>query len=235
MSEIWAWLLKYPQVLAGLITFTLGVLLQLVLRVFAAKPRLRWGQTSDTIFLVPITPAPAQNQIPTGAITAPPTEGDPLPAAPAQLPARPLTGVGSLPEHHVYRSRTIWLVNSGTAIAEDLEIAFNWAPQHLEWYPHLPLTVTRQPDARYILTIGRLNPKEGVTLSLLSLNQEHPLLMHVRCKGFQGKQIPFRAQQVFPWWIQGIVAILMFLGAYTVVSILVAVALAVTTGAIPTP
>lgn len=110
------------------------------------------------------------------------------------------------------------MVNSGTAIAEDVEVAFNWPPQHMEWFPHIPTTVTRQPDGRYILTIQRLNPKEGVTMALLSLNQEHPSLLHVRCKGFAGRMIAFRSQQIFPMWVNVLVALLMILGCYTIIS-----------------
>lgn len=216
MTNAGAWLLEYPQILAALVTFALGITLQLGLRVFAAKPRLRWGITSDTIFLVPMVPkAPAQ--LPDGAVAAPADEGATMPPAPAEAPP-PQTGVQALPPHEVYRSRTLWLVNSGTAIAEEVEVAFNWQPQHMEWYPHIPTTVTRQPDGRHILTISRLNPKEGVTFSLLSLNQEHPNLLHVRCKGFGGKPLAFRSQQIFPLWVNVLVATLMFLGAYTVVN-----------------
>jgi hypothetical protein len=174
--------------------------------------------------MVPAAPSPA----PTGAVSPPEAEANVVPNPPAQVPAPAQSGVMSLPPHDTYRSRTIWSVNNGTAIAEDVEIAFNWPPQHLEWYPHLPTTVTRQPDGRYILTISRLNPREGVNFALLSLNQDHPSLLHVRCKGFAGKQIPFRSQQVFPMWINGMVLILMVLGAYTIISWIVAVALAFT-------
>lgn len=227
LDQLVNWLLEYPEILAALVTFGLAVAWQLATRVFAAKPKLRWGLTSDTVFLVPLTPEP-QPALPAGAAAAPADEAE-TPPPRAQVPDQPAAtqptgGIQALPPHAAYRARNLWLVNTGSAAAEDVELAFNWPPQHMEWYPHLPTTVTRQPDGRHILTISRLNPKEGVNFSLLSLNQEHPGLMHVRCKGHGAKRIEFRRQQIFPLWLNLLVGGLMLLGVYTIVSIIIAVA-----------
>lgn len=192
------------------------------MRIFAAKPRIRWGLTSDTVFLVPLLPA-LQSDLPTGAV-APPDGNATTPQLPVPVTTR-AAGIEAMPPHAAYRARNIWLVNSGSAPAEDVELAFNWPPQHVEWYPHIPTGVTKQPDGRHIVTISRLNPKEGVNFSLLSLNQEHPDLLHVRCKGFGGKSIRFRSQQIFPMWVNLLVGALMLLGAYTVISFATSVAL----------
>jgi hypothetical protein len=204
MAQALAWLLEYPQVLAALLTFGLGLILQVALQVFAAKPRLRWGITSDTVFLVPST----DHQV-----------------VPVATDEPSLTDPALIARHEVYRSRTIWLENSGTAIAEEVELAFNWRPQHIEWFPHIPTTVVRQPDNRYILTVSRLNPKEGINFSLLSLNEEHPNLMHVRCKGYPGKPLAFKSQQIYPRWFNFFVGTLLLLGAYTVINLVTSLTL----------
>lgn len=226
-SEIWEWVLKNPAVLAALITFILGVGWQLATRVFAAKPRIRWGLTSDTVFLVPRHPqsgSPVSVPVPAGAAAAPAQQATPPPASthpPVAASVLPAVIQTLPPPTDAYRARNIWLFNSGKAVAEDVELAFNWQPQHMEWYPHLPTSVKFQPDARYILTISRLNPKEGVNFSLLSLNQIHPDLMHVRCKGFSGKRIELRSQPVASLWITVPLAMLVLFGIYTLVKFVI--------------
>lgn len=194
-SAAFAFLVANPAILAALLTFVLTVSWQLVTRVFAPQPKLIWGVTRDSTLLVPWTP--------------PPSEHDPVPA-PRTL------------AHHV---RSIWLWNGGRGMAEDVELLFNWRPPHMERFPQLKAEETTFPDNRFLLTLERVNPREGINFNLLSAGPELPLLIHVRCKGFPATEVTFINQRRFPNWINAIVAALMLLGLAAALYLLIIVVL----------
>lgn len=187
MQEFWDFLVKYPPVFAALITITFTMTWQIVTKVLAAKPRVRWGDTNHNHFLVPYTP--------------PATEENPTPQAATNS----------------FRTLNTWFVNGGNAVAEDVEIVFNWKPAHMERFPHLPIKEETTFDNRYVVTIPRLNPKEGVSFSLLSLNQELPAITTVRCKGHAARRIQFVPQQQLPRWAQALIMVIMLLGIFAAV------------------
>lgn len=184
MIIVWTWLTQYPAVLAALITFVLTVSWQLITRVLVPRPSVIYGVTNNNIFLVPFTP-PATEENP-----APPTVRNPVYA------------------------RTIWLWNGGRAMAEEVELLFNWKPQHMERFPQLKADESVFEDNRYLLTLERVNPREGVNFNFLSFNAELPDLVHVRCKGFSAKAVPFINQRRFPAWVNFLVAAIMLLGVF---------------------
>lgn len=188
-------LTTYPAVLAALITFVLTVSVQLVRGVFAPRPRLIWGVTNNNLFVVPFVPLATEE----------------VPNPPQQISS--------------YYARNIWLQNVGSAVAEDVEVVWNWKPQHLERYPHFPATEHTQGDNRYVMTFARLNPREGVNFGMLSLNAQHPDVTLLRCKGFSARQVPFSNQRRYANWVLLLVAGDMLLGLFAVIYLLVLLAL----------
>lgn len=104
--------------------------------------------------------------------------------------------------------RSFTVSNSGSKVADDVEIVLNYKPYHLEYYPHLPITETLNVDGRCVQTIKRLNPKEHITFSMLSTNAQLPDITYVRCYGHRAKQVNMAPMQVFPvWWNLSVIAI----------------------------
>lgn len=184
---VWQFLISYPAVLAALITFALTVGWQLITRVFAPRPSVTWGITNHSVLRVPFTP--------------PATEEEPEPAQ----------------RTNAFYVRNLWLWNGGRALAEDVELLFNWKPQHVERYPQLKAGETFFEDGRYLLTLERVNPREGVNFSMLSLNVELPEAIHVRAKGFPARQVTFMNQRRFPAWLNFFIAAIMLLGVFAAV------------------
>jgi len=176
--EIWVWLSEHVAILAALLTFSLTVGWQAITRWLAPRPKLIYAFPQNNSFLVPFDPQP--------------TEDNPV-------PARQISR---------YVAQGLFVQNMGGATAEEVEIVFNWVPQHLEHFPQIPITKYTDESGRLVVTVPRLNPKEVVTFSLLSLNADLPGINYVRCKGFGARYVAVQNSRVFPklvnwgiWWL----------------------------------
>lgn len=123
------------------------------------------------------------------------------------------------PALHI-QTRTLFFQNLGRAMAEELEIVFNFKPAHLERWPHLPISTQMQEDQRFVVTVARLNPRETMTLSLMAVNGDFPSISVVRCKGFPARAIAMAPMRVFGRPVILLVGALMLLGATAAVYIL---------------
>ena len=107
--------------------------------------------------------------------------------------------------------RSFTVSNSGSKVAEDVEVILNYKPHHLEYFPHLPVTETFNADGRCVQTINRLNPKEVITFTMLSTNAQLPSVTYVRCHGYRAKEVAMAPMQVFPkWWNASVITIFFF-------------------------
>lgn len=113
--------------------------------------------------------------------------------------------------------RNITVANQGRKVAENVEVVLNFEPQHLEHFPHLPITETKNKDGRHVVTIARLNPKEFVNFSMLSANGELPLVTYVRCSGYSAKQVNIAPQRVAPKWFIAVALLLILIGFITTI------------------
>lgn len=114
---------------------------------------------------------------------------------------------------HPVRSRRIWVGNYGSATAEEVEVIFNWRPQVIEQFPHLATSEEVKQDGRYIATIPRLNPGEGLALTMLAFDaNEIPPVIYCRGKGVPGKQIQFESIVKLPRPAKFAIGLVMLLG-----------------------
>jgi hypothetical protein len=131
----------------------------------------------------------------------------------------------SLRHHHWYKlpgaaannsdinivTQDLWFHNIGRAAVEDIEIVFNWKPEHYEiWNPreHNNLTL---PDGRFIVKIPTLTAKEFFSISLLD-TKELPRVVNVRSKNSGAKEIPMIPMRLFPMWFNLGAMGMMFVG-----------------------
>lgn len=119
--------------------------------------------------------------------------------------------------HLVIRTSSLFIQNLGRDAATDIEIVFNWRPQHFNIWPQRGFEERINPDGRQIIQLANLAPKEFLGMDLLTVNSEMPRLIQVRSKQGIAKAIATIQQPVLPKWKMGLVAYLMFMGAVATV------------------
>ncbi|HVY07587.1 MAG TPA: hypothetical protein VHB46_16550 [Burkholderiales bacterium] len=102
--------------------------------------------------------------------------------------------------------------NTGKAVAEDLEIVFNWKPFAVNVWPVRQFTETTLEDRRYILTFPTLAPRETVGVEALVINSEMPQVTLIRCRQGETNWIRTQPWPIVPLWKIRIAQALMLLG-----------------------
>ena len=114
-------------------------------------------------------------------------------------------------------------INTGREPATDVQITFNWRPQHFSVWPSRHYSEHIAPDQRFTLNVGTLPPKEFIAIDLLSVVADLPMITSAHCNECSAKIIPLSPQVVHPKWKLFIVLYLMIAGFFG--SIYAAVAL----------
>jgi len=139
-------------------TFTSSDWIQLVLALFAPlathvwfrflekKPNLIWTGRHGFLFLVPATEQKAEAKA---------TESKESGGSTKRNPYR-------------YYTRGYHFRNAGGASVTNLEIIFNYKPEHFELHEPLKYSEHLNPDGRFIIQIDKLAPKSHFDLELLS-------------------------------------------------------------------
>ncbi|MDP2355214.1 MAG: hypothetical protein Q8M31_04035 [Beijerinckiaceae bacterium] len=118
-------------------------------------------------------------------------------------------------------TRTIWFQNTGRAPADEVEVSLNYAPQHVEVFPHVPFERLHREDGRIILRFTRMNPKEYLMFNLFSALGPIPQITNVRFIGGNGKKVTYQPQRIFSRRVQVAVGVLILLGFATAVYLLI--------------
>jgi hypothetical protein len=108
-------------------------------------------------------------------------------------PPPPPEGQEQAPRFNAY-TVSIFVQNSGTLPATQVELTFNWEPPNWNLWPLRSYTKDTAPDGRFTLKFDNFAPKESLQIELLS-NAELPVLSTVRSKECVGKlvaMIPMR-------------------------------------------
>lgn len=111
------------------------------------------------------------------------------------------------------------IFNHGSMDVDNLSISFNWQPQHLDIYPHVPWTSTVNPDGRLIITFANLNKQDLIMVSMLTAGGSSPEVTGVRFKGGIAKLINTAPQKVHPKWFAYFLFGLLVLGAVAILVI----------------
>lgn len=191
IGAIWDFMVEKPELLAAILTVILTAIWQLFTVVITPRAKVIWGVTSDTIFGVPYYPSP--------------TEEIPQP---------------QMRKNYFY-TRNVWIWNNGSAAAEDLQVSFNWKPEHIDWFPYFKIEETHLTNGRYMISLAQLNPKTGMNIAMLSANNELPDITGMWHNGRNAKRIQFLNQRRFPTWVNVVVALIMLLGIAAAVYLMI--------------
>lgn len=182
IDQVWAFLNEKPAVMAAILTFFLTVFWQFFTRIVSPKPKVTWGTTNENVFGVPYTPLP--------------TEEQPNPA----------------PRKNFFYARNLWIWNGGNASAESVEITLNWKPEHIDWYPYFNVEEKFLQNDHYMICVPEINPKTGLSISMLSMNNSLPDVTGIWSKGHNAKKIEFMNQRKFPMWFNILGTLILLLG-----------------------
>ncbi|WP_267396534.1 MULTISPECIES: hypothetical protein [unclassified Sphingomonas] len=113
----------------------------------------------------------------------------------------------------VVRTASITVGNSGLQAAKAVEIAFNWKPPIFNVWPGRNYEELPSSQGRFSLRFGSLAPAEQITIHIMSINQDLPLIAAVRSEDSVGKPVTMAPQRVWPAWVGGVTIVLLLLGA----------------------
>jgi hypothetical protein len=173
----------------SLIPALLTVVITLVGRALSPRSRIKWGVSHGFVFAVPqVAPTTAQDD-----------------------------AGGNAPSALVpYHTRTVFVQNMGRAVAELVEVHFNYRPEHMQIWPTLNYDTTTNPENRLTVSVVNLGPREYFTLELLSV-RPLPDVLRVRSKAGDGKQIGIAPSEVLPPWYRTMLRVLIWLGVFAII------------------
>lgn len=108
------------------------------------------------------------------------------------------------------------ITNAGRATATNIEISFNWKPEHYEVFPHIDFTNLIREDGRMILKIPRINKGQLINIAVINAGNEHPDLTYISFDGGEAKELPFTPQRVYPLKVTLASVAFMIIGLITV-------------------
>jgi hypothetical protein len=118
----------------------------------------------------------------------------------------------------------IWVQNDGRSVADKVDIAFEYEPEHLKIDPRRQFEIVEHHGAGHIIRLDHLNPQELVAFSMIRADALPPLVTSIRWHGGEAKLVPVAPGRTYPmWWIK--VRIVMFgIGLFAVLYSVVRVA-----------
>jgi hypothetical protein len=119
--------------------------------------------------------------------------------------------------NQIVRTASVTVQNTGLIAAKGVEVTFNWKPAILNLLPARAFNEANSAFNRYSLKFDSFAPGERVTIDIMSLNAELPIITSVRSDDCVGKLITMTAQRVWPQWYLSIVTAILLLGALTFV------------------
>lgn len=122
------------------------------------------------------------------------------------------------------RTASITVQNTGLNPARGVEVAFNWKPPILNLSPARAFAEVRSAFDRYSLKFDSFAPGESTTIEIMSINAELPMMTAVRSDDCVGQLINMAPQRVWPQWMLRSIALIMLVGAATLVYIVIQLA-----------
>lgn len=115
------------------------------------------------------------------------------------------------------RTASITVQNTGLHAAKGVEVAFNWKPRIMNLSPARAFTEVDSAFHRYSLKFDSFAPGESSTIEIMSINAELPNMTAVRSDDCVGKLITMAPQRVWPNWFLNSMALVLIVGAATLV------------------
>lgn len=125
-----------------------------------------------------------------------------------------------LADRQLVRTASIVVSNAGLQAAKNVEVAFNWKPPILNVQPPRAYTDLPSPFDRHSIKFDSFAPGEQVTISIMSINAELPVMTAVRSDDCQGKPISMQPQRVWPFGVNLALFALLIMGLCTTVYLL---------------
>lgn len=105
--------------------------------------------------------------------------------------------------------------NTGLQHAKNVEFTFAYEPPIYNVYPGRSFTPQSTGMDRWVLKLESFAPNEQISIEILSINQDLPILTSVRCDEAEGKSITMKPQRVFPNWFNIFVLTQLLIGLAT--------------------
>jgi hypothetical protein len=172
----------------SLVPALLTAVITFVGRLLTPRSRIKWGVSHGFVFGVPQVPAAA-------------AEGEDS----AQR-------AGFIQ----YHTNAVFVQNVGRATAEQVEVHFNYKPEHMQIWPTLNYESATNPEGRFTVVVANLGAREHFTLELLSV-RPLPDVLRVRSKAGEGRQVGIAPSEVFQPWVKKLLIVLLWLGVFSII------------------
>lgn len=206
-----------PQAQAVVTALVIQAIIWLLTWLFQRRPRITYSRTSFRHLNLP-QPPPMQQPLPVEAeIEHQPNEQQ-APEESGRQTSPVEQREGALRNFALLQVQVAEysIINQGRLPAKNLEVVFNYRPQHYDRHPHLPIKEAQLQDNRFVLTIGMLNPKERLAITTLDVGRPLPDLTLVRCEGHGAKEVRTVPQRVWPRWLNWMSMALLLIGVFSV-------------------
>lgn len=98
------------------------------------------------------------------------------------------------------RIAQVSFVNAGTEPATEVQVTFNWRPQHFNIWPHRHYSTQTAPDDRFTVVLGSIPPNETVGFDLLAVGGDLPMITSAFSKECAASSVTLTPQEVHPRW-----------------------------------
>lgn len=116
---------------------------------------------------------------------------------------------------------SIRVINRGQVTLNQIELAFNWEPQHINMWPIRHFVPNKTKDGRFFMTFGNLAPKEEIGLEILSVGQELPALLQVRSAECIAENVPLVWYQPMPKWKINVIRLMILIGCSSTIYLVI--------------
>ena len=119
------------------------------------------------------------------------------------------------------KTASITVQNTGLIVAKGVEVTFNWRPSIINISPARAFNEVVSAFNRYSLKFDSFAPSERVTIDIMALNADLPLITAVRSDDCVGNIVTMTPQRVWPHWCKMSVWAIFLLGAVTLVYLVI--------------
>ena len=113
---------------------------------------------------------------------------------------------------------TVLIQNMGRLPAQDIEIHFNYKPEHLQIWPTFYYEEKPLPGGHHCVYVKNLGKKEWLTIELISAEPNKlPMVLRVRTPDGECSNVKTRLMQVFPRWVYFLYSLFALIGVFYVV------------------
>lgn len=123
-------------------------------------------------------------------------------------------------------TRTIHIVNEGTASATDVEVHFTAKPAHFQLWPTFDYEPVSLADGGFLIRIKNLGIREAFSVELLQINNELPNVIRVRSNRGEAPFINIAPSRIIGRWHTRVLIALLLIGTFTSVRWLVEIIIA---------